>query len=94
MSDKFNFELKVYGSLCATSVFKINGIDASSSDFGDQEDQNREEAEDYACGNMKFTRSIPTQKVLEKYNITKEQFNLIADELEQKLSFGRCGWCV
>lgn len=36
----------------------------------------------------------PTEIVLRKYSITKEEYYSICDELENKLHVGRCGWCV
>ena len=88
------FKLSIYGSLCATSKFTINGIDADKDDFGEQYDRDSENAEDYACGDMQFTRIIATKDVLEKYCITEEEYSKICDELEKGLSFGCCGWCV
>ena len=48
----------------------------------------------YGCGNMTFTRyTIPILGVKEKYNITDEEYNEVCNVLEQKLSWGSCGWC-
>ena len=33
-------------------------------------------------------------KVLDKYNITEEEYYNICNELECKLCVGGCGWCV
>lgn len=85
-------ELEIYGSLCSTSTFRINGIDAESSDFGDQGDNSR--GEDYGCGNMQFEPKDATPEVLAKYGITVPEYNLVAGQLESGLSFGSCGWCV
>ena len=87
-------ELEFGTALCFTPTFVINGIPADSEDFGQQYDRDREHAEDYACGDMQFTRSEPTPDVLEKYNITTPEYELIAGQLEVGLSFGTCGWCV
>ena len=43
---------------------------------------------------MRFKPQSPTKEVLDKYNITEEEYNKICDELEDKLCVGRCGWCV
>jgi hypothetical protein len=87
-------ELEIYGSLCSTSVFIINGIEAYEGDFGDKYDDDPDGAEDYACGNMQFYPSCPTEKILTKYKINTSEYMEIASRLEEGLSFGSCGWCV
>ena len=89
-----DLKLKVYSSLCECSEFKINGIDADYDDFGDKYDDCKANAQEYGCGNMHFHPKRPTQEILDKYKITVDGYNKIADELEEKLSFGSCGWCV
>ena len=64
---------------CELEIFTINGKKASSIDF---------------CSNMHFEPEPPTEIVLRKYSITKEEYYSICDELENKLHVGRCGWCV
>ena len=86
-------EIVVYGCLCSLSIFVINGVGAVSEDFGTQGDDSPGTAEDYSCGDMRFTRKDPTQAVLDKYKITTEEYHQIAGILEEKLSFGSCGWC-
>lgn len=88
------YEMEVYGALCALQVFTIKGIEADYDDFGDKGDQSPDTAEDYACGDMQFIPKRPTQEVLDKYKITVDEYNEIANELASKLSFGRCGWCA
>lgn len=89
-------ELKLeFGShYCYTPVFEINGIRADSNDFGDQGDMSPETAEEYGCGDMRFTPKEYTQEVLDKYQITIPEYNLVAGQLAVGLSFGACGWCV
>lgn len=87
-------ELEFGDALCYTPTFKINDIAADSGDFGEKYDRSPETAEDYACGDMQFTRVPPKQEVLEKYGITEAEYALVADQLESGLSFGCCGWCV
>lgn len=89
-----DLKLKVAGTLCECDEFKINGIDADYDDFGDKYDDNRENAQEYGCGDMHFHPKRPTQEILDKYKITVDEYNQIVDELEEKLSFGRCGLCV
>jgi len=87
-------ELEFGDALCFTSTFKINGINADSDDFGEKYDRDTENAEDYGCGDMQFTRIEPKSEVLEKYGITEDEYFKIAEKLEGGLSFGCCGWCV
>lgn len=87
-------QLEIYGALCSTSKFVINGVSADSSEFGYQGDEDKEGAEDYACGNMRFTRKDSSEEILTKYHISEEEYADIAEQLEEKLSFGCCGWCV
>ena len=89
-----SYQMEVYSSLCALRLFDINGIPASSYDFGEQGDADQEGAEDYCCGNMMFTRhDVPQEGVLTRYGITAEEYDSICSELEDSLSFGTCGWC-
>jgi hypothetical protein len=86
-------ELEVYGCLCETSLFRINDIEAEYSDFGSKYDHDSENAPNYCCGNMLFVTKSPKVSVLNKYNISVEEYYAIGNQLEDKLSFGSCGWC-
>lgn len=88
------YEIVCYRSLCALSKFTINGIDARCYDFGEQFDDCPDKAEDYGCGDMTFKSKDPTKEVLDKYRITENEYQKIAEELEDVLSFGNCGWCI
>lgn len=87
-------ELEFGTAFCYTPTFKINDIDADSGDFGEKFDRDPENAEDYSCGNMEFTRLPAKPEVLAKYGITVPEYELIAGQLEIGLSFGSCGWCA
>jgi len=87
-------EIKSMGSLCALKTFTIKGMDGEYSDFGTKRDESPETAEDYGCGDMKFTSKPATEKVLSKYNISLEEYQTICEKLDEALSFGECGWCV
>ena len=87
-------ELKIYDALCATEVFRINGIKADGQDFGDKGDRHSSEAEAYSCADMHFTPKDPEPEVLKKYGIEEGEYWIIARQLEKELSFGSCGWCV
>ena len=98
-SDMFSVDLKLeklisMGSLCEIERFNLNGVELESDDFGDKYDAHPDGAEDYACGDMQFTRSEPKEEILKKYRITKEEYHQVAERLEEILSFGYCGWCV
>jgi hypothetical protein len=86
-------KLEIYGSLCETSVFEINGISADHRDFGYKGDNNMEAAEDYCCGNMVFEPKDATKEILEKYSIIPDEYDTVAEKLKSGLSFGSCGWC-
>lgn len=86
-------ELKIYQYFCATKVFRINGVDADADDFGNHYDRDPSNAEDYCCGNMRFTRKSPTQDVLNKYFINESEYAQIAERLEDELTWGSCGLC-
>lgn len=85
-------ELEFYSCLCETSVFNINGIKASHSDFGYRYDMDSGNSED-GCGDMKFIGNPSTLNILKKYNITEEEYGEIILKLQKGLSFGSCGWC-
>ena len=88
------YKLEVYGALCSLKTFTINGKPVDEDDFFTQDDVSRDTAEDYACGNMLGTPCKATSEVLEKYGLTVDEFNTIAEEAADLVSFGNCGWCV
>lgn len=79
---------------CELETFTINGKKANSMDFGDTYDHDEENAEPYGCGDMYFEPKTPTKKILNKYNITEEEYYNICNELVYKLCVGSCGLCV
>jgi len=91
-------KIKIYGSLCATQIFTINGVDADASDFGRGEDTDPIVSDDpwdsYCCGYMEFIRIDPTKEVLERYKITESEYDEVCDGLCSGLSFGSCGLCL
>ena len=92
-ADHLQIKFTVYGFLCAMEEFIINGVPASAEDFGSQQDESPETAEDYSCGDMRFTRGPSTPEVLLKYGITEKEYEDVCEKLEDGLSFGRCGLC-
>lgn len=79
---------------CGLETFTINSKKASSIDFGNIIDYEEGEKDTYGCSNMHFEPEPPTEIVLRKYSITKEEYYSICDELENKLHVGKCSWCV
>lgn len=76
---------------------KCNTINNFNSQFdliSEKYDNDRENAEPYGCGNMRFFPKLPTEDILNKYNISVSEYDEIAEHLEMKLSFGSCGWCT
>lgn len=87
--------IKPFSALpCELAEFTINGQSANERDFGDTFDHNEENARPYGCADMHFESKEVTQEVLDKYNITKEEYYKICQELEDKLRVGSCGWCI
>ena len=86
-------KLEAYAALCSLAVFEINGIEADTDDFGDNEDRSPDTAEDYCCGDMQFEAKPPTQEVLNKYSITADEYQEICEKIGEAISFGSCGWC-
>ncbi len=87
-------KLKVARNICEPDIFEINGIAADYNDFGEKKDSLPVSPYSYMCENMHFTPKFATQSVLDKYKINIDEYNIVAGQLEEKLSFGRCGWCV
>lgn len=87
-------KLTFMNALCETDEFNINGIDAEHCDFGDKYDRDSDNADQYCCNDMQFTRKPSTKEVLDRYKITEEEYQEICAKLEDGLSFGGCGWCA
>jgi hypothetical protein len=98
-------EIDFCRAYCSTSIFRINDIEADIEDFGERIDIGvdsfyYDDDSDYGhyghyvcCKNMSFELKDPIPKVLEKYKITKENFEEIAFILRENLSFGECSLC-
>lgn len=94
LKDGSELEYACGTSYCCLLIFNINGIKAQVRDFGEQDDIDPENAEDYGCGNMQFIPNTePTEDILSKYLISKDEYQQICKELDC-LSFGCCGWCI
>ena len=89
----FTIKLTLQKKYCGTEEFEINGVVAYADDFVDKEDENPGDADDYGCGNMVARVIKHTEEVLTKYNIDETEYNRIAEELSEGLSFGYCNGC-
>lgn len=89
------FYMQAYHGLpCALEKFTIRDKDADDTDFGEGGDQG-ERGEPYTCTDHRFIANrCPKHGVLEKYGITREEYDAICDALEDVLYVGSCGWCV
>jgi len=87
------YKAEVSSLFCSLDTFIINGVKADESDFVYQGDAFPEIADDYACGDMQADVIEPTGDVLKKYSITADEYQTIAEDVAEKLSFGCCGLC-
>ena len=92
--DEAHLKIKAFTSICGFEVFEINGIEAEQEDFVDKRDRSPETAVDRACGNMQAEILPVNQHVLDRYEITEEDYFLIAGKVSKLLSFGACDRCV
>jgi hypothetical protein len=77
---------------CSLNKSTINDIDADKDDFGETEqDPQREQ---YTCDNRRFVPKLPTQELLNKYNIDLNDYAIICNRLECALYVGHCGMCI
>lgn len=92
-----NLELEIFSHLCSAKHFRINGVWASSDEFGEQSDNGGMDdiQDEGGCSNMEFVpNKFPKHHVLEKFNITESEYVEICKQLREKLSFGYCGLCT
>ena len=78
---------------CRLEVFTINGKNADQNDFGYAYDHDIENAETDTCSNMQFEFKFITKEILDKYNITEEEYRIICYELKRVLREGKCNGC-
>lgn len=98
-------DIKTYKALpCGLDgMYFINGVFLNESDFGDGEDNGDydtcedEDIARWGCINRVFERHTDDKLIneaMKRYGITREEFDLIADRLEELLYVGECGWCI
>ena len=90
---KFEYEAVAFDSLCSLKTFSVNGVEAHVEDFVEQHDYDPEHAYEGGCGNMQADVIPATERVLKEYGITLEEHTTIAEDIAEKLSFGRCDLC-
>ena len=79
---------------CRLKEFSINGIEAEQDDFGRERDiYDGDNPTPYCCDNMQFIPKEATQDVLDKYGITKDDYDLVCRDLLDLFNIGPCGWC-
>ena len=85
---------------CSLSVFKVNGIDANSSDFVEQDMEAERTAEmseedvDSICRCFCVMKIPSTPEVLLKYGITQKEYDELCDVLCKELYVGACNLCL
>jgi len=87
-------ELKIKKYMgCTLDIFEINNKSANIEDFVDLYDHKAEMADDYCCEDMRADILPATEKILQKYNITKAEYYKIALVIAEKMNIGACGDC-
>ena len=87
-------ELEIEVCLCSLATFQINGIKANIKDFVNKYDHKPENSVDYGCGDMKADIIPATNEVLNKYNISLDEYNKVAERVSSEVSFGNCNLCT
>ena len=82
---------------CLLKTFIINGIKASRNEFGyDSSSRSIEDLMRSGCTNHKFD-TIPydhNEETASKYNLTKDEYEKICEDLKSLLSIGCCFRCI
>lgn len=91
-------EVRSYNCLpCSAEVFTINGRDAKLDDFGHYEYGYSDDEDEWGVCSERYFRGYQYFKNTEtakKYNLTREEYDEVVSELEDKFAVGTCGWCV
>ena len=87
------YDIKVSRWNCWYPVCTIKGKEAVEYDFGEGDDIDFDNRPEYGCGNKVFVVKPATQKILDKYGISVDEYNEIASVLQEGLTFGRCALC-
>lgn len=89
------YEITIDEYYCKTNTFVINGINATTDDFGELKDIGQDfDPTNYFCGNMQFEEKPWSSDVLKKYKIDEKEYYQITKRLCESLSFGQCSLCL
>lgn len=89
-----DMKLVVSKTYCSPKKFKINGVNATTYDFGQGIDEEPPKAAEFGCGCHVFRHfEHPKHGILEKYHISMEDYRKICSQLDTQLSRGRCSYC-
>ena len=96
------FEVKPFSALpCRTYSFKVKGMDAALSDFGDYVDGDKSKCDNphiIECGCYeRYFKSKPyteNKRMADLYNLTEDEYNELCKALEEVFDIGTCGWCT
>ena len=89
------YEIVSCSHSCDLEVFKIRGVDAMGDKnwFFDQSDVGDSSESDGACVDMQGFPMPATFEMMKSYNITEDEFNIIAQACANAVSFGNCNAC-
>lgn len=73
---------------CKLRIFTINGKESNVDNFGHCGTDG-----DGTCIHTFTPYEIPDHNLLEKYEISKEEYREICEKLKDKLYINGCGWC-
>ena len=72
----------------------LNGRDVDQRDFITQKDMDpKHRSNEWCCGNMKGTPKEPSQAICDRFAISPEEFRQVAEDIAERVSFGKCCWC-
>ena len=79
------------GLPCRAKIFSINGKEADLDDFGEVK---KGELGRYQCELSGFAAKMPSTAMLNKYQITVDEYAEIVEKLNAAFDYGTCGWCM
>ena len=79
------------GSPCDVEIFTINGKEADLDDFGEVK---KGDIGRYQCELSGFAAKMPSSVILDKYQITVDEYAEIVEKLNAAFDYGTCTWCV
>ena len=84
--------IKIYeSSPCIAKIFNINDKKAYLDDFGEIKRQNLDR---YQCNLSGFAAKMPSNKILNKYKITVDEYAEIVEYLNTVFDYGVCYMCM